>query len=265
MSDHTPKKPPKILAPLYYERLSELEDKHPWTDAMRRMALELTSRYAVPAPTRALDAGCGTGRFLEECGGLWEQAQMFGCDLSVDGLHYATRRGLERAAVASLTSLPFAAGAFDVIVCADVLQHLSAPDADRALDQFTRLLKKSGTLIIRTAARRGIGRKKHRDSGDYQQWEPEKLRAALEGHGLDIVFLSRVNWLPSVLADLKVFLKPAPQGDVGLHLEPPPANHWKSRLMTAYWNTERRLILGSGWRPPGGHTLFSVAIKAGRG
>ena len=82
MSDHTPKKPPKILAPLYYERLSELEDKHPWTDAMRRMTLELASRYAVPAPTRVLDAGCGTGRFLQECGGLWEQAQMFGCDLS---------------------------------------------------------------------------------------------------------------------------------------------------------------------------------------
>jgi SAM-dependent methyltransferase len=263
MNNQTPKMTPKILTRPYYERLSELEDKHPWTEAMRRMALELVSRRAAPAPTRVLDAGCGTGRFLHECGGQCEQARMFGCDLSTDGLRFATGRGLKRAAVASLTSLPFLTGSFDVVVCADVLQHLSATDADRALGQFARLLSPHGTLIIRTAARRGIGRKKHRDSGDYQQWEPEKLRAALEGHGLDIVFLSRVNWLPSILADVKVLLKPAPKGDVGLRLEPPPANHWKSRLMTSYWNTERRLILGSGWRPPGGHTLFCAARKEG--
>ena len=260
MSDQAP----KILTPPYYERLSELEDKHPWTQAMRRMGLELAAHYAGPVPTRVLDAGCGTGRFLHECGGRWAQAQLFGCDLSADGLHFATRRGLKRLAVANVTTLPFASSAFDVVVCADVLQHLSAANANQALGQFARLLRRSGTLIIRTAARRGIGRKKHRDSGDYQQWETEKLRAALESRGFDVVFLSRVNWLPSMWADLKGLFKPAPKGDAGLSLEPPPANHWKSRLMTSYWRQERHLILARGWRPPGGHTLFCAARKAGR-
>ena len=150
---------PKILTRPYYERLSELEDKHPWTQAMRRMGLELAARYAGPVPNRVLDAGCGTGRFLHECGGRWAQAQMFGCDLSADGLHFATRRGLKRLAVANVTTLPFASSAFDVVVCADVLQHLSTANANQALGQFARLLRQSGTLIIRTAARRGIGGK----------------------------------------------------------------------------------------------------------
>jgi len=260
MSDQAP----KMLTRRYYERLSELEDKHPWTEAMRRMGLELAAHYAGPVPTRILDAGCGTGRFLHECGGQWAQAQIFGCDLSADGLHFATRRGLKRLAVANVTSLPFAPRTFDVIVCADVLQHLSAANANQALGQFAGLLRRRGTLIIRTAARRGIGAKKHRDSGDYQQWGPEKLRAALVGHGFEIVFLSRVNWLPSLWADCKALLKSVPKGDVGLSLKPLPANHWKSRLMTFYWNRERHLILTRGWRPPGGHTLFCSARKAGR-
>ena len=260
MSDQAP----KILTRPYYERLSELEVKHPWTQAMRRMGLELAAHYAGPVPTRVLDAGCGTGRFLHECGGQWAHARMFGCDLSADGLHFAARRGLKRLAVANVTSLPFAPRTFDVVFCADVLQHLSAANANQALGQFARLLRRNGTLIIRTAARRGIGGKKHRDSGDYQQWEPRKLRAALEGRGFDLVFLSRVNWLPSMWADWKAFFKPAPKGDAGLSLEPLPANHWKSRLMRSYWRKERRLILARGWRPPGGHTLFCAARKAGR-
>ena len=260
MSDQAP----KILTRPYYERLSELEDKHPWTKAMRRMGLELAARYAGTVPARILDAGCGTGRFLHECGGQWEEAQTFGCDLSADGLRFAARRGLKRLGVANVTSLPFASGAFDVVFCADVLQHLSAANAKEALGQFARLLRPGGILIVRAAARRGIGGKKHRDSGDYQQWEPEKLRAAVEGQGFEIVFLSRVNWLPSVWADLKAFLQPAPKGDAGLSLEPAAAKHWKSRLMTSYWRKERRLILSRGWRPSGGHTLFCAARKAGR-
>ena len=259
MSDEAP----EILTRPYYDRLAELEDKHPWTQAMRRMGLELAARYGGPTPARILDAGCGTGRFLEECHSQWAEAQTFGCDLSADGLH-ATRRGLKRLAVADVTALPFASGTFDVLVCSDVLQHLSAANAKTALGELARLLRRNGALIVRTAARRGIGQKRHRDSADYQQWEPGKLRAAVESQGFEIVFLSRVNWLPSVWADLKALVEPAPEGDVGLSLEPQPANHWKSRLLTSYWNMERRLILATGWRPPGGHTLFCAARKAGR-
>ena len=260
MSDEAP----KILTRPYYERLAELEDKHPWTQAMRRMGLELAACYGGPTPARILDAGCGTGGFLKEFHAQSAEAQTFGFDLSADGLHFAARRGLERLAVANVTSLPFASGTFDVLVCADVLQHLSAADAKTALSELARLLRRNGVLVVRTAARCGIGQKRHRDSADYQQWEPGKLRAAVEGRGLEIVFLSRVNWLPSVWADLKALVEPRPKGDVGLGLELPPANHWKSRLMTSYWNEERRLILARGWRPPGGHTLFCAARKAGR-
>ena len=260
MSDEAP----KILTRPYYERLAELEDKHPWSQAMRRMGLELAARYGGPAPARILDAGCGTGRFLKECHAQSAEAQAFGCDLSADGLHFAARRGLKRLAVADVTALPFASGTFDVLVCADVLQHLSAANAKKALGELARLLRRNGALIVRMAARRGIGPKRHRDSVGYQQWEPGKLRAAVESQGFDVVFLSRVNWLPSAWADLKALVNPAPEGDVGLSLEPQPANHWKSRLLMSYWNMERRLILARGWRPPGGHTLFCAARKAGR-
>ena len=135
------------------------------------------------------------------------------------------------------------------------------PSREATLQEFARLLSPKGTLLIRAAARRGIGKKKHRDTSRYQQWEPQKLRVIVNNAGFEVIFLALVNWLPSLLADLGGLGKPAPVGDEGLRVRAMPAHSWKSRILAAYWCVERGLILRLGWRPPGGHTLFCVARK----
>jgi len=60
--------------------------------------------------------------------------------------------GTTRATIleASLLNLPFPAGQFDAIVCADVLYHIA--DDNAALRELRRVLRPSGTLIVNVPA-----------------------------------------------------------------------------------------------------------------
>jgi 2-polyprenyl-3-methyl-5-hydroxy-6-metoxy-1,4-benzoquinol methylase len=256
---------PRILTPEYYERLKAVEEQHPWALAMRRLALALLRRClnGVRQP-KLLDAGCGAGLFLSKCAAELAGAELAGFDLSLYGLRAARKHGLRRLAAANSCDLPFPSGEFHVVVCQDVMQHLTAAEARQSLEEFTRVLRPDGWLLVRTAARRGLGRKKHLDSAGYRQWEPEVLAATLAEHGFEVEFLARVNWLPGLLADLRAYRSPRPQGDVGLSLDPQGGRGWQGRLLTAYWALERRLVLGTGWRPGRGHTLFCLAKKTAR-
>ena len=252
---------PKIFSPEYYERLRSVEENHPWTEAMRTWGFKLLKRHAGSCGKRLLDAGCGTGLFLAESKQALDFGQAVGCDLSPDALRLAHSRASASLVAGAVGELPFCSGQFEAVVCADVLQHLSASDSRSTLREFARLLSPKGTLLIRAAARRGIGKKKHRDTSRYQQWEPRKLTAAVQSAGFEVIFLALVNWLPSLLADLRGLGKPTPVGDEGLGVQAMPAHSWKSPILAAYWRVERGLILRLGWRPPGGHTLFCVARK----
>ena len=252
---------PKIFSREYYERLRSVEESHPWTEAMRTWGVELLKRHAGSSAERLLDAGCGTGLFLAECKQALGFRLAVGCDLSPDALRLAHSHAPTPLVAGAVGELPFCSGQFEAVVCADVLQHLSTADSRSALQEFARLLSPKGALLIRAAARRGIGKKKHRDTSQYQQWEPQKLSVAVQSAGFEVVFLALVNWLPSLLADLGGLGKPAPVGDEGLGVRTMPAHSWKSRILAAYWCVERGLILRLGWRPPGGHTLFCVARK----
>jgi len=149
-------------------------------------------------------------------------------------------------------------------VCHDVLQHLAAADAQRTLREFGRVLRSEGRLLVRTAARRGLPGKRHQDTSDYRQWEPATLSAALEDGGFEVEFMARVNWLPSLLADLKALGRPRPRGDVGLALNPYDGAGWKGGLLRKYWALERRLVVRAGLRPGLGHTLICLARKGRR-
>jgi SAM-dependent methyltransferase len=252
---------PRIFTPDYYEQLGRVEQLHPWSAYMQRLAFNLLDTYSVGAPAQVLDAGCGAGYFTLR----WREHSRIrvavGIDSSLDGLHLSRRRGLVQVAAASVATLPFPSGVFDAIYCADVIQHLSRQQADDTLAEFGRVLRGGGLVLIRTAARRGLGAKKHRDTEDYQQWEPGKLRRGLEACGLQVVWISLINWLPSLVADLRAYGQPAPAGDVGLKVALAPVEGLRRAVLSSYWYLEQIALLRLGLRAPGGHTLLCLARK----
>jgi ubiquinone/menaquinone biosynthesis C-methylase UbiE len=94
-----------------------------------------------------LDAGCGDGRHLAALAPELP-ARRAGVDLSARILETARARVDADFRQASLESLPFEDGAFDLVLCSQVIEHVL--DADRAIAELARVLRPGGTLVIST-------------------------------------------------------------------------------------------------------------------
>jgi malonyl-CoA O-methyltransferase len=90
----------------------------------------------------ALDAGCGSGRYLRELSA--RGATAIGVDLSSEMLDRARQFTL-RVARADLRALPFDEMTIDLVVCALALGDIA--DLELALAEFARVLRPSGRVI----------------------------------------------------------------------------------------------------------------------
>jgi malonyl-CoA O-methyltransferase len=130
-------------------------------------------------PRRAIDVGCGTGRWTSRLGAI-------GLDASEEMVARAAQKpGMRgRLAVSDASALPVAGGAADLVLCALTLGHIADPLP--AMREFARVLAPGGTLLLSDfhpdAAARGW-RRTFRHDGQVYELENhahtvEQLRAA---------------------------------------------------------------------------------------
>jgi 2-polyprenyl-6-hydroxyphenyl methylase / 3-demethylubiquinone-9 3-methyltransferase len=102
---------------------------------------------------RVLDAGCGGGLVARELAAAG--AEVVGVDRSLGSLGVARRAagsiGSFAPAQGRLERLPFAGGAFDAVVAADVLEHV--PDLPAAVAELARVLAPGGSFVFDTVNR----------------------------------------------------------------------------------------------------------------
>jgi ubiquinone/menaquinone biosynthesis C-methylase UbiE len=106
----------------------------------------LEERYLAPwlvglRPRRAIDIGCGTGRWTTRLGAI-------GVDPSIEMLAVARRKpGMAGRLVAGdAASIPIASGAADLVLCTLTLGHVA--DWARAMRELARVVAPGGTLIL---------------------------------------------------------------------------------------------------------------------
>jgi SAM-dependent methyltransferase len=118
-------------------------------------------RLPVGPGTRVLDLGCGAGRHAFEAlrrGALVTALDTDAGELaSVAGMVAAMRAAGEvpdgaaaTCVTGDATAMPFPAGAFDVIIAAEVLEHIPADQA--ALREITRVVAPGGTVAVTVPA-----------------------------------------------------------------------------------------------------------------
>lgn len=165
-------------------------------------------RELIPDHARVLDVGCGTGRLAEQVR-RGRNVEVVGIEPDAARVALARSRGLAVIhGVADAGTLD-AAGHFDVVMLADVLEHVAAPA--ELLDLAVRQLKPSGRIIasvpnvahwtVRLALL--LGRFEYRDTGimdaTHLRWFTRaSVRDLFERCGLEIVSIRATagTWLP---------------------------------------------------------------------
>jgi O-antigen biosynthesis protein len=103
----------------------------------------------LPAAERALDLGCGDGRLTS----VLAVDHVVAADVSAVAVARARPRLADRAEVVELepdATLPFDDSAFDVVLCAETLEHVR--DVQLLLSEVRRVLSPGGTLAVTTPA-----------------------------------------------------------------------------------------------------------------
>lgn len=124
----------------------------PWFNAyyahfQRRAVRHLLRQCTLPSGLRALDVGCGTGRWSGLMLSLgWKP---YGVDVGEQALHYAAEAWPEACFVCGmLPALGFADASFVLAVSVTVLQHVPHVQQPDAIQAIHRVLKPGGYLVL---------------------------------------------------------------------------------------------------------------------
>src|SRR5262249_30314882 len=133
-------------------RMFQLEDSYWWFvgrhDLVEGFVAEICKgREGVTI----LDIGCGTGAMSKT---LEKYGAVVSADFSPLALTFCGKRGLTYRCASDAMRLPFKAGAFDIVVAMDTLEH--QPDDTAALEEIRRVLKPSGKVLATVPAYKSL-------------------------------------------------------------------------------------------------------------
>ena len=132
-----------------YEQMAQLDQRHWWFTARRRILAELIERVArPPKDARILELGAGTGHNLAM---LSRFGKVEASELDPIARELASERlgrEVKEAALPDLSMFP--AGSYDLIALLDVLEHV--PDDKGSLAAIRTRLKPGGALLLTVPA-----------------------------------------------------------------------------------------------------------------
>jgi SAM-dependent methyltransferase len=220
-----------------------VDEHHWWYRGRRRIIRAELDRLPLPPGARVLDAGCGSGRTLQE---LIHYGEVSGIELDVDAAELARGRGLGDVLVGRLEELPWAQDTFDLITCLDVIEH--TPDDRVTLAELLRVCKPGGFALITVPAYQALWSRHDEANHHYRRYARRTLRAAADGSGWTVTRMSSFNSLllaPAAIVRLgqrRMTTQPGYTNDLDL------APAWCNRVL------EQPLSLEASWLGRG-HTL----------
>ncbi len=168
----------------------EVDDHHWWYRGRRRIIRAELDRLPLAPGARVLDAGCGSGRTLEE---LVDYGEVTGIELDGDAAELARARGVAEIAVGRLEELPWPQDSFDLITCLDVIEH--TPDDRAALVELRRVCRPGGFLLVTVPAYQALWSVHDEANHHYRRYSRRGLRQAALDTGWAVVRMSSFNSL----------------------------------------------------------------------
>ncbi len=240
-----------------YQQMEAVEDDHWWFLGRRAVIGAVLGDLAVGGHLRVLDAGCGSGGNLGVYSGL---GPVVGVDTAAGALRQARRRGYRGVAVASLASLPFGDGAFDLVAATDVVEHVE--DDLAAVRELLRVTRPGGHVVITVPAYRWLWSDSDVQLGHYRRYTRPEIIRRCRAAGAEV---SRASYFNTTLLPAIATVRWArqrrgqPMGNTELEQTGPLANRVLRLPMTA----EARLVK-AGMSLPAGVSIICLCRKPAR-
>jgi SAM-dependent methyltransferase len=229
-----------------------VEDRHWWYRGRRQVLERTIGRLRLEPRARILDAGCGSGRNMVD---LARHGEVTGVELSRASAELALARGVGEVVEGSVMEMPFAAAAFDLAVCLDVIEHLQ--DDRGALRELRRVVAPGGALLVTVPAYQWLWSGHDEVNHHHRRYNRATLERAAREAGWECAVATHFN---SLLLPVAIALRAldrlharATESSLDLWVPPDPLN-W---LLQQPLNLEAALI-GRGGHIPAGLSLLAV-------
>jgi SAM-dependent methyltransferase len=233
------------------------DESHWWYRGRRRVLRAALDRVPLAPAARLLDAGCGSGRTLDE---LARYGRVSGIDLSADAVACARGRGHDDVRVARVEELPFADASFDVVTCLDVVEH--TPDDGATLAELRRVTRPGGLLLVTVPAYQALWSWHDEVNLHYRRYDSSSLRAVARKAGWEVVgdtHFNSVLLVPAAAVRLAQRHRRA-RARSDLDLTPSALNG----VLELPLRLESRLV-ATGVRLPAGLSLLAVLRRSAEG
>ena len=178
------------MKPDVYAVEARVSDTHWWFTGRRKLFTRLI-RALNPRPSWCvLEVGVGTGANLAVLQTIGA-TRVIACDLSTDAVRHV--RGSTRLAQADATHLPFESNSIDLLLAADVLEHLD--DDGAALREFVRVLRPGGHLVLTVPAFPMLWGPQDVVSQHRRRYRREPLLALVRDSGVQVSTCFHFNYL----------------------------------------------------------------------
>ena len=231
---------------------ADVKDTHWWFAGRRRLFKRLIGALQPNGTWLVLEVGAGTGANLPVL--LASGAgRVVACDVSVDALRHAGCAATMTRADAS--HLPFRSGTVDLLLAADVIEHLD--DDGTALREFVRVLRPGGHLVLTVPAFPSLWGPQDIVSHHRRRYRRAALLALLHDAGVGVATCFHFNYL--LFAPIWVARKILLGLDVKIASENEVNTTLLNRLLTRVFfaDVDTAPLL----RPPFGVSLCVVAAK----
>jgi SAM-dependent methyltransferase len=243
------------LSPTEQRRLAEHEKTYWWHVAKRNYfrSLFLQIRIDPSVHVRALDIGAAGGETREL---LVEGTAFFLLEPALTETFRAAPE--KRKVIARAEQLPFRSHSFELILAADVLEHI--PDDDRAAQEIFQALTPMGYFVLSVPAHPWLFCAHDKALGHMRRYTKRALISVLDGSGLKIEFLSwtYATLLPAMV--VRRILWPVTSNNPTSSY--PWFPRWLNRLLIGWFGIEALLLRLA--RLPFGPSLFALVRRADR-
>jgi SAM-dependent methyltransferase len=230
---------------LEFERMDRVEAELWWYRALHaRLVAALADVHG-----RVLDAGCGTGGFLQALALLRPDLTLAGCERDGFAAALARRKGAV-VTVGSVHDLPFADGAFDAVVSADVLCHAGV-EPDPALREMRRVLRPGGRLVVNMPAYMWLFSEHDRRVQNVRRVSAGQMRALLRAAGFE---RTTIGYWNGFLLPLMILRRLVLARHRGAQSDVAPVNRVLNALLLGLLKLERRFAM------PAGGSVLAVAV-----